>query len=1052
VWGGGLGGLFAWAPQGWERHGSAPINDLDVGDGGLAAVGDRGLWVRRGEHTTRVPGSFRAVAWHQGQPWVGGEEGLFVVDGEQLQARSAEEVSYLAARGEALWAAHHDRLWEVGTDRATELPGSARSLAVDREGQLWVGLLGRGLARVRVSPLHRLDVPAPAVVAEHPEGGLLVSSGCEGVVWVQGEQRTQWLDGACVRALAVVDDEVWIAHDTAVSRWTDEGIEHHTDAGAGGFVLAIDPEGHFVGARDGLFELGAETLGTRVMSGPFPVVIRADDGTLWAGGPGRVGRLREGEWRWWTGVDGLPPAQVRDLVVRGDEVWVATYGGGLARLRGDEVATVTRAQGLHENVVSRMLVDDRGVAWLNGNRGVSRVTMSELDAAADRRSAARVRLWRVGEGNGGSQPAGALIDGIAWLPQLEYLTGFPTADLRASEVAPSVRVLEASLDGHELLPDRKEPLPPGPGRLIVRYTAGALAEPELVRFQWRFDEQPWVDLGKRREAVWESVPPGPTRLQLRAANADGRWGEPTELHFVKRPRLTQTPWFRLCLLLLLAGGAYALHRVRGAALARRNRELEGFIEGKRAAEEALRRSELHYRSVFEAARDGLIVVSEEGRVAQLNPAAEEMLGGTEVVGKAWAERVRAGEDAWVEVVRDDGTSFRGSVDELSDARGRRLISVSDVSDLLAAEERARLRDVGMAQAQRLEAIGRLAAGVAHDVNNLLGGLVGVSEALAVEVSELRAPGEALALLDELDQCIERGARLTQQLMAFGRNKPLAATRLEVGEQLTKVERLLRQACQEATLVLDRGGDLWVHIDPAQFDVSVLNLVLNACDAGARTVRVELYREAGFVVVAVVDDGEGMSEEAMARALDPFYTTRADGTGLGLPSVHGFASQAGGELRLVSTPGLGTRAELVLPSVDAPTPLPVDRVDDAPEVLKVLVVDDDRAVLRAMQRMLSKAGMAVTAASSGEEALDLTIEGFDAVVTDVRMPGISGPELAERLWSHRADLPVLFVSGYADAPDALPGKVVAKPFRTADLLDALQEVVAAARHDQPDNVS
>jgi len=1041
-------GLYLRGDEGWIRHGERPAIDLAKGPQGQLAVVEEGRvrWLDPSGWVA-LSGDYRTATWaDDGTLWLGGEEGVDRVVGGRATRFDPRPASHLVLREGEIWAARDAALWPVGGEAAVELPAPVRSLFADREGQLWVGTLGDGLLRIRRSAVQRVDVPAPTVVLPHPQGGMLVGSGCDGLRWVQPSGLVEsFAEGACVRALRSIAGVVWVGHDATLSVLGDRGLQEVASVEEGGFVLAIGPQGRWLGARDGLVELRSHGLSTPRRQGAIPVVVAGrSPGEVWAGGPSSVGHFDGTTWRWLGHDDGVPRAQVRDLVFDGDDLWVATYGGGLARLRDGQFASVTTANGLHENVISRMLLDERGFAWLNGNRGVTRVALADLHMAADTGAQVGARLWRVGEGTGGSQPAGVVHDGEVWMPQLGHVSVFPSSELVAGGPAPEVRFLEATLDGADLLGPGPHVLPAGRGLLEVRFTAGALAEPELVRFQWRFPGEAWHDLGLRREAVWESVAAGPTVLEVRAANADGLWGRPARLTFERRAPWVSTIWFRVVLMGIVLLGAFALHRLRAASMAARNRQLEMLLSDRKRMEEELRRSELHYRSVFEAAGDGLIVVGEDGMVAQVNPAARAMFG--QLVGSTWADRVAPGEGAWQVCHRDDRTTFRASVAELADARGRRLISVSDVSSLLDAEERERAREVGQAQAQRLEAIGRLAAGVAHDVNNLLGGLVGVSDALATEVEALDDPQEAHSLVRDLDACIDRGARLTQQLMAFGRQQPLAVQRLQLSRQLQLVQRLLEQA-------MPAGGELlvscpepaWVEVDAAQLDVALLNLVLNAVDAGARTVRIEVQNEDQTVCLQVLDDGEGMTGETMARATDPFYTTRPDGTGLGLPSVHGFLTQCGGELVLRSEVGKGSEITLRLPAARPPRKVDAPPAPDA--ALRVLLVDDDQQVLRAMSRMLRVAGMDCTAVSSAQEALTHDIGAYDVLVSDVRMPVMSGPELVEQVWQQRSDLPVVFVSGYADAPGELPARVVAKPFRAADLVQAIRQAAA-----QPSNVS
>ncbi len=409
-----------------------------------------------------------------------------------------------------------------------------------------------------------------------------------------------------------------------------------------------------------------------------------------------------------------------------------------------------------------------------------------------------------------------------------------------------------------------------------------------------------------------------------------------------------------------------------------------------------------------------------------------------------------------------------------EARGRALpdgtgaiVVVRDVSERMALENKLR-------QAQRMEAVGQLTAGVAHDFNNMLQGQIAGLELL---MDEIAGQGRAMELAELAISAGEKGARLTHSLLAFSRQQVLRPEAVD-----------LDRLCAELTLLLSRTLDPRVTVsveieaglaapfaDRAQLEAALLNLCLNARDAmkerGGRIV-IEAYAGAvtpgagqgldnrDCVVVAVSDEGAGMSADVLAKVCEPFFTTKkpGEGSGLGLSMVQGFARQSGGELRLQSWPGAGTRVQIWLPAAPA-GPVPVADVARRPArpgpARHVLLVDDDEMVRTMLRSMLQGAGLTVSTAAGGAEALSIlgSDPGIDALVTDYGMPGMTGGELVARAAEVRPGLPALVVTGYAEALllGKLPNdaKVLCKPFRVDELIqhiDALPAGQAATALD------
>ena len=364
------------------------------------------------------------------------------------------------------------------------------------------------------------------------------------------------------------------------------------------------------------------------------------------------------------------------------------------------------------------------------------------------------------------------------------------------------------------------------------------------------------------------------------------------------------------------------------------------------------------------------------------------------------------------------------------------------------------------QAQKLEALGRLTGGIAHDFNNVLQTLTASMGALKRGASD-----EQQMLLARCQRAVARGTELARQLMAFGRVQEIRAETIDTAARLAEARHLLAGALPaNVKLDYDVARDLWpVTVDPSQLELSLLNLVINARDAmpqGGGTILLRATNQAvasphsdlapgDYVVVALSDNGEGMSEEVMARALDPFYTTKGvgKGSGMGLPQAYGFARQNGGTLALTSTRGRGTSVTMYLPRTHQPlTERPLQTLLGLPAGKgKVLLVEDDEQVRETVSTALRAAGFEIFTADTADEALQRIDGGerYDAVLTDVVMPGeLSGLDLAEELRRRYPHTGVVVATGYTERALQLPGvRALPKPYELQQAVDAINAAIA-----------
>ncbi|MCW3845869.1 response regulator [Sphingomonas sp. LB-2] len=371
-------------------------------------------------------------------------------------------------------------------------------------------------------------------------------------------------------------------------------------------------------------------------------------------------------------------------------------------------------------------------------------------------------------------------------------------------------------------------------------------------------------------------------------------------------------------------------------------------------------------------------------------------------------------------------------------------------------ERAKAEDQ-LRQAQKMQALGQLTGGIAHDFNNLLTVIQGSADMLTrpgLKAERRQRFAEAIV------QAAARAAALTGQLLAFARRQPLQPEVIDVNAMIAGMIDLLDRTLGERfTIRTDLSHEACaVEADRAQLASAVLNIAVNARDAmpdgGSLAIATERvhHEEGDQIAICVTDTGAGMDEETQTRALEPFFTTKGagKGTGLGLSQVYGFATQSGGDLKIVSTPGEGTTVTILLPCSDAPLPAPETGPGEAraAQIGAVLLVEDNEEVGEFAEAMLRELGHSVTWARSAAEALQAVAERpFDVVLSDVVMPMMSGIELADQLRLLQPDLPLVLTTGYSDeiARSGTGGRpVLLKPYRIETLAAVLDEALMGAK--------
>ncbi|MFD2366103.1 histidine kinase famiy protein [Pseudoduganella sp. GCM10020061] len=414
----------------------------------------------------------------------------------------------------------------------------------------------------------------------------------------------------------------------------------------------------------------------------------------------------------------------------------------------------------------------------------------------------------------------------------------------------------------------------------------------------------------------------------------------------------------------------------------------------------------------------------------------------------------------------DGTPFWNAlfIGPVFDKEGKLLFNFSSQMDIT----RRRVSEQSYLQAQKMEAIGQLTAGLAHDFNNLL---QVVSGNLELAARALDANSLALQPIERAQRAAARAGKLTQELLTFARKQRLEPRQVNFNALVVDFsEMLVRTLGDTVELQLDlKPGLPQCLVDPTHLEMALLNVLINARDAmpegGKVTVATSVISDpsqvmahglapGNYVVLRVRDEGQGMQRDVLRRATEPFFTTKGPGTGLGLAMVHGFVQQSNGRLEIDSAPGVGTTVNMIFPAAAAnraelEKEHPPAEAQAAPGAT-ILLVEDSEDVRVLAEAVLGSLGYRVIAASGGEDALaKLASEpDVDLLFTDVIMPGgMNGVQLAERVRELRPGLPVLLATGYMDelpGRDQWQGDVLAKPYRQADLAERVRAALAQAQ--------
>jgi len=513
------------------------------------------------------------------------------------------------------------------------------------------------------------------------------------------------------------------------------------------------------------------------------------------------------------------------------------------------------------------------------------------------------------------------------------------------------------------------------------------------------------------------------------------------------------------------------------------------VTERRRAESVRREAEERFRTAFDSAPIGMCLANADGRIIQVNTALNDIVGYSDAALLASSlpdivqpddvekyrecmKRLSVGNrihQMEMRFIHHNGRVVRThlSASLVSDAGGTPLYCILQIEDIT---EHGKLEDQ-LRQAQKMEAVGQLAGGVAHDFNNILS----VVQSYARFVLEEIDPDDPAHLdVKEIVKAGDRATALVRQLLTFSRRETSNPVVLDINGAISGIEKLLRRTIGEDIQLTTRLSDETplTTIDTANFEQVIMNLALNARDAmpdgGRLSIGTDRVNTGGedsisptltpgpYVQITISDTGQGMSSEVLEHIYEPFFTTksRGRGTGLGLSTVYGIVQQAGGDISVTSQPGIGTTFSILLPASDQVVPAayegsPAAAVPGGDET--VLVVEDERPVRRLVERVLGGNGYRVLVAATGSEAIDIARESerIDLLVTDVIMPQMSGVTAAESIKGIHPDVKVLFMSGYPDDTVAHLGvldgveKFIQKPFTSEELLGKMRAALDSA---------
>ena len=844
----------------------------------------------------------------------------------------------------------------VSLPEALPLPANAgellkvRSLLVDREGNLWVGTVGTGLIRLRRAPL----------TAYGKDEGLsdsnfsTVFQDREGRIWLGGD-LLYWFDGhrfhlvpgvADVLAIAQTrDGDLWFGGYGGLYRLRSGVLSHFNVNAPAVKSIFQDREGTlWIGALTeerpgGLYCFREGKL--EQVQGISDVRAIAEDreGGLWLGGLAGLKYMQGSKIVTYDRTQGLSSNSVYDIHRDSTgTLWVATYGGGLNRLRDGRFKAITTQGGLPDNLLLGLLEDGEGNLWFSSNQSVFRLSLKELNDFADGKisflspvSYGTAEGMRSTESNGGSPGARITRDGRIWFSTLRGVVAIdPTAGNR---FPPPVVLEEAWANKFTLSRNERTSIAPGNNTFDFRFTALSFSAPEKLHFKYRLEpfDKDWVEARTRRTAHYTNMDPGEYSFHVLAANNFGIWSDQeASVHLVLRPHFYQTTWFRgLCVAVLLAM-IWVVHQLRLRELRKQEEKFREAVETMPGL-------------AFVARADGYRSFVNKGWIDYMGIPVEQALGSgwqaaihrddLKRVLDRWRTSVATGEAFEYETRQRRGANgeyrwFQTRVVPLRDKRGK-VVKWCGLATDIEDRKRAEQLQADLAHTNRITMLGELAASISHELKQPITGAIANARAgkrwLKRDQPEL---DEVLQAMDRIERDGTRATAIIDRLRALYKKTPPKYELVDVNEIIGEMVAMLRGEANRFAVSIrtDLAVDLpKITADRVQLQQVLMNLMLNGIEAMNETggvLTVSSQPDDGHVRISVSDTGVGLPAEKADKIFDAFFTTKAQGSGMGLAISRSIIESHNGQLWATPNDGRGASFHFSLPTaaeaVEAPT--------------------------------------------------------------------------------------------------------------------------------------
>jgi len=832
-------------------------------------------------------------------------------------------------------------------------PLKVRSLLVDREGNLWVGTIGTGLIRLRRAPL----------TAYGKDEGLSDSNFSsvfqdrEGRIWLGGD-LLYWFDGHRFQRLPRMGDILSIAQTRDGDLWFGgygglyrlrSGVLSHFDVNAPAVkVIFQDRQGTvWVGAvaeerPGGLYRFRDGKLEQVPGISDVRAIAEDREGGLWLGGLAGLRYMHGSKILTYDQNQGLSSNSVYDIHQDSTgTLWVATYGGGLNRFRNSRFKAITTQNGLPDNLLLGLLEDREGNLWFSSNQSVFRLSLKELNDCADGEisfllpvSYGTAEGMRSTESNGGSPGAWIARDGRIWFPTLRGVVAMdPTAGNR---FPPPVVLEEAWANKFTLARNGRTSVAPGNNTFDFRFTALSFSAPEKLHFKYRLEpfDKDWVEVRTRRTAHYTNMDPGEYSFHVLAANNFGIWSDQeASVRFVLRPHFYQTTWFRsLCVAVLLAM-IWVLHRLRLRQLRKQEEKFREAVETMPGL-------------AFVARADGYRNFVNKGWIDYTGIPVEQALGSgwqaaihsddlKRVLDK-WRTSVATGEAFEYETRQRRGANgeyrwFQTRVVPLRDKRGK-VVKWCGLTTDIEDRKRAEQLQADLAHSNRITMLGELAASISHELKQPITGAIANARAgkrwLNRDQPEL---DEVLQAMDRIERDGTRATAIIDRLRALYKKTPPKCELVDVNEIIGEMVAMLRGEANRFAVSIrtDLAADLpKITADRVQLQQVLMNLMLNGIEAMNETggvLTVKSQPDDGHVRISVSDTGVGLPAEKEDKIFDAFFTTKAQGSGMGLAISRSIVESHHGRLWATANDGRGATFHFSLPTATKAGEVPAEKV-------------------------------------------------------------------------------------------------------------------------------